>query len=93
MKIDPSKSLCHRAASAPLVPTVEMSADFRDESIPQSMQKRNKHGKKSVTRGQMLSSIPVRNEAVDWKENNGQVDIRCGMPRRRMWRVAPFPRR
>lgn len=64
---------CHRDSAAP--ETVEAALD-EGGKLPAATPVAPT-GKNSLTRSQMLSSIPIRNEAVQWTEKDGEVEIQC----------------
>jgi len=77
-KFDLSKIWCHLPVGAEATKRVELPPlEFR-EPLPQFLN-RGRQCKKTVSRGQMLTSVPVRNEAVNWEEKNGQVEIVCDL--------------
>ncbi len=74
MKFDLAKVWCHLPPGAD--PPKKVSVAETASAVPMPLkQPGNLKGKKGLTRAHMLSAVPVRNEAVRWKEMEGQVEI------------------
>jgi len=70
MEFDVSKIACHERPGDAATKTVEMVSSR--VSIPDSMALKRKKG---VSREKAFSAVPVRNEAVEWKDSGDQIEI------------------